>query len=155
MTDHRSLTTFHRPKEDAEWYASVMLNRLMFVYFIQKKGFLANELDYLRRRLKTCQQEQGKDKFQTFYRYFLLRLFHEGFGRRRKGRAPDLEKLLGNIPYLNGGLFDVHELEKTLSPTTKTKAVAYIQSAPPTTMTAFRRAFLRGTIPADFQNEVN
>ena len=25
---------------------------------------------------------------------------------------PDLEKLLGNIPYLNGGLFDVHELEK-------------------------------------------
>ena len=25
---------------DREWYASVMLNRLMFVYFIQRKGFL-------------------------------------------------------------------------------------------------------------------
>ncbi len=25
---------------DHEWYASVMLNRLMFVYFIQRKGFL-------------------------------------------------------------------------------------------------------------------
>ena len=25
---------------DREWYASLMLNRLMFVYFIQKKGFL-------------------------------------------------------------------------------------------------------------------
>jgi hypothetical protein len=25
---------------DREWYASVMLNRLMFVYFMQRKGFL-------------------------------------------------------------------------------------------------------------------
>ena len=97
---------------DREWYASVMLNRLMFVYFIQRKGFLDADPDYLRNRLHRCQQEYGKDKFYTFYRYFLLRLFHEGFGKRRKDRSPDLEKLLGNIPYLNGGLFDVHDLEK-------------------------------------------
>ena len=97
---------------DREWYASVMLNRLMFVYFIQRKGFLDGDHNYLRNRLDRCKKEQGKDKFYTFYRYFLLRLFHEGFGKRRKDRAPDLEKLLGNIPYLNGGLFDVHELEK-------------------------------------------
>jgi|CXWL01.1.fsa_nt_gi hypothetical protein len=97
---------------DCEWYASVMLNRLMFVYFIQRKGFLDADPDYLRHRLQRCQQEKGKDKFYTFYRYFLLRLFHEGFGKLRRDRAPDLEKLLGSIPYLNGGLFDVHELEK-------------------------------------------
>lgn len=97
---------------DREWYASVMLNRLMFVYFIQRKGFLDGDRDYLRHRLERCKKEQGKDKFYSFYRYFLLRLFHEGFGKRRKDRAADLEKLLGNIPYLNGGLFDVHELEK-------------------------------------------
>ncbi len=97
---------------DREWYASVMLNRLMFVYFIQRKGFLDGDHDYLRKRLERCQNEQGPDTFYTFYRYFLLRLFHEGFGKRRQDRAPDLEKLLGNIPYLNGGLFDVHELEK-------------------------------------------
>ena len=97
---------------DREWYASVMLNRLMFVYFIQRKGFLDGDPHYLRNRLKRCQQEQGKNKFYSFYRYFLLRLFHEGFGKRRKDRAPDLEKLLGAIPYLNGGLFDVHELER-------------------------------------------
>jgi hypothetical protein len=96
---------------DREWYASVMLNRLMFVYFIQKKGFLDGDRDYLRQRLNRCKKEQGKDKFYNFYRYFLLRLFHEGFGKRRADRSPDLEKLLGNIPYLNGGLFDVHQLE--------------------------------------------
>ncbi|MBK8871711.1 MAG: Eco57I restriction-modification methylase domain-containing protein [Elusimicrobia bacterium] len=97
---------------DREWYASVMMNRLMFVYFIQRKGFLDGDPNYLRNRLHRSKSEQGKDKFYSFYRYFLLRLFHEGFGKRRKDRAPELEKLLGVIPYLNGGLFDVHELEK-------------------------------------------
>jgi len=97
---------------DQEWYASVMLNRLMFVYFIQRKGFLDGDTNYLRNRLGLCKKEKGKDKFYSFYRYFLLKLFHEGFGKRRVERAASLEKLLGNIPYLNGGLFDVHELEK-------------------------------------------
>ncbi len=97
---------------DQEWYASVMLNRLMFVYFIQRKGFLDGDTDYLRNRLATCKKEKGKDAFYSFYRYFLLKLFHEGFGKRQIDRSAGLEKLLGNIPYLNGGLFDVHELER-------------------------------------------
>ncbi len=95
---------------DREWYASVMLNRLMFVYFIQRKGFLDGDPHYLRNRLTRCQAERGKDTFYSFYRYFLIRLFHEGFGS--KTRTTELEQLLGRIPYLNGGLFDVHELEK-------------------------------------------
>ena len=35
-------------EDDREWYTSLMLNRLMFVYFVQKKGFLDNDPDYLR-----------------------------------------------------------------------------------------------------------
>ena len=95
---------------DREWYASVMLNRLMFVYFIQRKGFLDGDRDYLRNRLARMRAEHGRDKFYSFYRYFLLRLFHEGLGGRE--RSPKLEALLGQIPYLNGGLFDIHELEQ-------------------------------------------
>jgi len=97
---------------DHEWYASVMLNRLMFVYFIQRKGFLDGDRDYLRNRLDRCQKEKGRDNFYSFYRYFLLRLFHEGFGKRPKERAADLEKLIGRIPYLNGGMFEQHDIEK-------------------------------------------
>ena len=96
---------------DREWYASVMLNRLMFVYFIQRKSFLDGDRDYLRNRLGRMRAEHGKDKFYSFYRYFLLRLFHEGLGG--KTRTRELEALVGRIPYLNGGLFDVHELEKS------------------------------------------
>src|ERR1017187_5687562 len=97
-------------KSDAEWYASVMLNRLMFVYFIHHKGFLNDDRDYLRTRLNLMRQVQGKDKFHSFYRYFLIKLFHEGLGGKK--RTAELEKLIGTIPYLNGGMFDVHELEK-------------------------------------------
>jgi Eco57I restriction-modification methylase len=95
---------------DRTWYASLMLNRLMFVYFIQKKGFLDGNSDYLRDRLKKCQAEQGTDEFYSFYRIILLRLFHEGLGK--SARNKDLEQLIGKVPYLNGGLFEVHQLEE-------------------------------------------
>ncbi len=35
---------------DREWYASIMLNRLMFIYFIQRKGFLNGDRHYLRHK---------------------------------------------------------------------------------------------------------
>lgn len=103
------------PHPDLQWYTSLMLNRLMFVYFIQKKGFLDGDTDYLRSRLALVQQAKGKDKFQSFYRYFLLRLFHDGLGKSPNERKldPAMEKLLGKVPYLNGGFFEVHPLEKS------------------------------------------
>ena len=97
---------------DREWYASLMLNRIMFIYFIQKRGFLDGDLDYLRNRLDLVREEDGQDGFQSFYRLFLLRLLHEGLSQPPGDRAPDLLKLLGTVPYLNSGLFDVHELER-------------------------------------------
>ncbi|MDO8578086.1 MAG: Eco57I restriction-modification methylase domain-containing protein [Dehalococcoidales bacterium] len=97
---------------DREWYASLMLNRLMFIYFIQKKGFLDGDIHYLRHRLEKVRTSQGKGKFHTFYRQFLLRLFHEGLARRKEDRTAELDTLLGKVPYLNGGLFDTHQLER-------------------------------------------
>lgn len=96
-------------KVDHEWYASLMLNRLMFIYFIQKKCFLDHDKDYLRNRLDAVQQKKGKNKFYSFYRNFLLVLFHKGLGS--PVRDPELEAEIGKVPHLNGGLFDVHQLE--------------------------------------------
>jgi hypothetical protein len=100
-------------ENDLKWYTSLMMNRLMFVYFIQKKGFLDGDTDYLRNRLTRIKNTRGKDRFQSFYRYFLLRLFHEGLGKSPNDRKldADMESLLGDVPYLNGGFFEVHNLE--------------------------------------------
>ena len=97
---------------DRDWYASLMLNRMMFVYFVQKQGFLDENTDYLRTKLHEVQRKHGNGKFQQFYRFFLLRLFHEGLGQPEDQRNQELKDLLGRVPFLNGGLFDVHDLER-------------------------------------------
>lgn len=97
------------PTEDFErWYVSVMLNRLMFIYFIQKKGFLGGNLTYLTNKLEDSKR-RGKDKF---YREFLCSLFFEGFAKRPEQRSHDVNRLLGKVPYLNGGLFLKHQIEE-------------------------------------------
>ena len=97
---------------DRDWYASLMLNRMMFIYFVQKQDFFDNDPHYLRNRLEMVKKQRGDGRFQQFYRLFLLRLFHEGLGQPEAQRAPDLAALLGRVPFLNGGLFDIHDLER-------------------------------------------
>ncbi len=94
------------------WYASLMLNRLMFVYFIQRKGFLDGNVNYLADRLQKVRAEAGEGQFHSFYRIFLRRMFHEGLGTPKDQRSAAFNELIGDIPYLNGGLFDPHELEE-------------------------------------------
>lgn len=96
---------------DRQWYASLMLNRLMFVYFIQKKRFLDGDIDYLKNRLAQVRAAKGTDQFHSFYRAFLLKLFHGGLATAVDARDPETARLLGTIPYLNGGLFEPHALE--------------------------------------------
>ncbi|AFY39856.1 putative transcriptional regulator [[Leptolyngbya] sp. PCC 7376] len=97
-------------ESDRRWYASVVLNRLMFVYFLQKRYFLDNENpDYLDNRLEDC-LEQG----EPFYG-FLTDLFFEGFAKPEGDRADDIKAWLGKICYLNGGLFLKHSIEQKYS----------------------------------------
>jgi hypothetical protein len=111
--EHSSFLNFIKginEQVNKDWYASLMLNRLMFCYFIQKKGFLDNNKNYLREKLNACQVKKGKNKFYSFYRNFLLVLFHQGLNEIKQLEEVKIE--IGKIPYLNGGLFDEHELEK-------------------------------------------
>ncbi len=92
-------------ERDRRWYASVLLNRLMFIYFLQRKGFIANgNYDYLQNKLAEC--EPG-----SYYSKFLRLLFFEGFAKPESERDSDVNALLGNIIYLNGGLFLLHPIE--------------------------------------------
>ena len=110
-TEHEAFCKFLKgiPDESLQsWYVSVMLNRLMFIYFIQKKHFLDNDADYLKNRLGVV-RKQGKDRY---YREFLCPLFFEGFAKRPQERSPAARTLLGTVPYLNGGLFLKHQIEE-------------------------------------------
>lgn len=99
-----------------ERYALLMLICTMFVYFIQKKGLLdaqgAQTLNgdrhYLSKHLKTIQQAYGRGHFHAFYGSFLLKLFQDGSASQQD--SWEWEALLGNVPYLNGDIFDLREL---------------------------------------------
>lgn len=99
-----------KENKNKQWYASVMLNRLMFCYFIQKKGFLDADFDYLQTKLNWVREHKGENQFMTFYRCFLSRLFHDGLNNPR--HTDEFESIYGRIPYLNGGMFDIHQLER-------------------------------------------
>ncbi len=102
---------------EVRWYGSLLLNRIMFIYFMQKKGFLDGDLDYLRNRLVRIREMERSDTpgtFYDFYKHFLLPLFHHGLGHPDRANAiddPAIAALLGDIPYVNGGIFSVHPLE--------------------------------------------
>lgn len=101
-----------RNQVNREWYAALMLNRLMFIYFLQKRNFLDGNRDYLRDKLHETQKKRGKDKFdRTFYRRFLRRLF-AGLDAPESERDPEMRDMIGRVPYLNGGLFDLHSIER-------------------------------------------
>ena len=94
---------------DKRWYTSVILNRLMFVYFLQRKGFIDNrDTNYLHNKLENSQQ-RGEN---LFYRQFLQALFFESFAKPEIDRDKSVESLVGKIKYLNGGLFLKHRIEQ-------------------------------------------
>lgn|GEM_PF-624644 len=103
--------------EDRRWYASVLLNRLMFLYFLQRKGLLNNERDYLRDRLERLSRDSSADRRGfAFYGSFLIPLFHEAIGSQGGGKLTDESRnLIGDVPYLNGGVFAKHPLETKYS----------------------------------------
>ena len=108
IDDHITNVKENRNKQ---WYTSVMLNRLMFCYFIQKKGFLDGNVNYLKEKLLWCQKEKGENRFfKSFYQGFLVQLFQDGLNSPTHQR--EFEDAYGRIPYLNGGMFDRHQIEQ-------------------------------------------
>jgi hypothetical protein len=104
-----ALLTGVQDERQRRWYASVLLNRLMFIYFLQKKGFLdGKDLDYLSRKLTFSREALGPDRY---FKDFLWPLFFEGFAKPEDRRSAEARERLGKIRYLNGGLFLPHRVE--------------------------------------------
>jgi type I restriction-modification system DNA methylase subunit len=88
----------------------------MFIAFIQKKGWLKynGDADYLAALWKAHLKEDSvSDK--NFYRDRLKRLFFDGLNTTNEvnrigiNRGGFLKTLIGDVPYLNGGLFEDDE----------------------------------------------
>jgi hypothetical protein len=94
-------------KGDKSWYASVLLNRLMFMYFLQKHNAIQNDTNFLLNKF-----DEVTNRNEDFYQDFLLPLFFVGFAKRdNHPEKQNFTAKYGYIKYLNGGLFYPHSIE--------------------------------------------
>ena len=87
-------------------FTQCLMNRLMFIHFLSKKGWLTfkGRTDYL------AALWEERDPTQNFYYNHVYPLFFVGLNnpesQQLKRDDPSLTALIGNVPYLNGGLFE-------------------------------------------------
>ncbi|VEP14147.1 Type I restriction-modification system methyltransferase subunit [Hyella patelloides LEGE 07179] len=104
--------------EKKRLYTQKLFNRLMFIAFIQKKGWLTynGNKDYLSALWKAYRKEQTKQS--NFYRDRLSLLFFSGLNNSSGVNIIDINNggffkdVIGNVPFLNGGLFEQGQDEK-------------------------------------------
>jgi hypothetical protein len=111
-------STFNGDKKEARDFVKKMLGRIVFLYFLEKKGWLGvpvndawgkGDENFLSNLFA-----QSKDK-EAFYSYVLAPLFFGALNTERKHDLFELhtgEKV--KIPYLNGGLFEEDEINTQL-----------------------------------------
>ena len=86
------------------------LGRVLFLWFIQTKGWLDNDAHYLLNLYNTrCRAGRGHD----FFRETLIPLFFDVLAKKPENR-PKMAQSLGDLPYLNGGLFNQTAFEDRL-----------------------------------------
>jgi len=95
---NRRRKVYRRRGSDPQTDAQELLDRLMFLYFIQKKGWLDDRRDYLRKHFEAHYEHDPEGT--SFYTDFLFPLFVTLSNEDAEIRSQ------GDIPFLNGGLFE-------------------------------------------------
>ena len=99
-------------EEQKHLFTQTLFNRLMFVYFLSRKGWLKfdGNTDYLK---ALWTNYDPKSSTGNFYLTRLRTLFFKGLNNPDAGNLPEDEKaLIGEVPFLNGGLFEETDLDK-------------------------------------------
>jgi Eco57I restriction-modification methylase len=107
LTDR--LTT-PRSRTDRHALALTALTRVLFLYFIQSKGWLDGDPRYVPRLL-----DRAMSSRRHFHRSFFHALCFGALNRPLEQRSR-AARMLGNIPFLNGGLFETTWLERQHGP---------------------------------------
>lgn len=103
------IETIENLEADPSLYAQIILDRIIFLYFLQAKGIIPE--DYLSKLYQDCVLKK-----KNFYKDYLRLLFFNLLNS--ESQDPKLKKTFGVVPFLNGGLFrkKSYEIEKIFIP---------------------------------------
>jgi type I restriction-modification system DNA methylase subunit len=102
-------------KKTAKGFTQQFLNRLMFLYFIQKKGWLDGDMRFIWSLVKSY-TSRGRTP-NGIYKDLFEPLFFYSFNNKEIPDSYDnlpaeLREIFEKMPYLNGGLFLKNELDE-------------------------------------------
>ena len=99
---------------EAEQFTQTLFNRLLFIHFVSRKGWLRfnGSTDYLNALWRDYQASDGET---NFYLHRLSHLFFDGLNKQKsldlKRDNPTLYSAIGDVPFLNGSLFEPTPLD--------------------------------------------
>ncbi|HET9274475.1 MAG TPA: hypothetical protein VFN96_00245, partial [Gemmatimonadales bacterium] len=94
------------PPRDRHAFALLQLTRILFLYFVEAKGWLAGRSRFLREEVDRCLGSRRR-----LHRDLLRPLFFGTLNRPFEERGVPASRF-GAVPFLNGGLFEPHPLER-------------------------------------------
>jgi hypothetical protein len=94
------------PIADRHAFGLLQLTRILFLYFVEAKGWLAGRPRFLREEVDHCLVRRRR-----LHRDLLRPLFFGTLNRPVPERRA-LARRFGDVPFLNGGLFEPHALER-------------------------------------------
>ena len=114
-------------------FTQKLFNRLMFIVFLERKRWLSfrGRRDYLRALWQDHQAERASDPTLDFYYGRLHPLFLAGLNTQhevdlmRINRGGFLATRIGQVPYLNGGLFEHTEDDRDSGITVPDEALGF------------------------------
>lgn len=94
------------PQDTRRALALIQLTRVLFLYFVQAKGWLDGRADFLRAVVDDALARRRR-LHRDLFRPLFFGTLNRAPALRRRARA------FGRIPFLNGGLFEPHPLERS------------------------------------------
>jgi len=106
--------------EERRLFTQRLFNRLLFIVFLERKGWLTfqGRSDYLQALWEAHLAERAAEPQANFYRDRLTLLFFSGLNNPGSVDITGIhtqgfiQERIGNVPYLNGGLFEREALDE-------------------------------------------
>ena len=100
-------------------FTQILFNRLLFIYFISRKGWMLyqGDQDYLNAIWRVHTSDPVSS--ENFYKSRLKVLFDKGLNNPKAANLklddPAVWKTIGDVPFLNGGLFEEKDIPSSIN----------------------------------------
>ncbi|WP_434531160.1 Eco57I restriction-modification methylase domain-containing protein [Haloarcula sp. NS06] len=102
-----AITGLPDPDKNLNSYTRMVVNRVLFLLFVEEKRWLNDDKDYIENKYKTARDDPDMHVYHDFFEPLFFDALCDP--------SQDTYDFLGRIPYFNGGLFEQKSIEEDVS----------------------------------------